>query len=95
LTKSAQAPELVYRDATGVERAVRFDGVDGNVLIDRKVAVTTFPKSQAQALRQSEALAKNGLRGRWEVPDEIQAARAERMFEKLGIENIDVRVVPQ
>jgi filamentous hemagglutinin len=64
-------------------------------LIDRKVSVTTFPKSQNQALRQSEALRQNGLTGRWEVPTESEAARARRMFVRLGIDNIEVKVVPR
>jgi filamentous hemagglutinin len=57
--------------------------------------VTTFPKSQRQALRQSSALSQNGLRGRWEVPTGAEAARARKMFTKLGITNIDVTVVPK
>ncbi len=47
-----------------------------------------------QALRQSQALEQNGLTGRWEFPTEAEAARAIKMFEKLGITNIDVKVVP-
>jgi hypothetical protein len=74
---------------------VRFDGEAPGVLIDRKLAVVTSPKAQSQALRQSAALRQNGLRGVWEVPDEAQAARARRMFATLGIDNIDVQVVPR
>jgi filamentous hemagglutinin len=88
VTRAGQAPELY---------GVRFDGFDdlAGVLIDRKVAVTTFAKSQRQALRQSEALARGGYRGLWEVPNSAQAARAQRMFSQLGISNIDVAVVPR
>lgn len=88
LTRAGQAPEL---------NGVRFDGFDARagVLIDRKLAVTTFPKSQQQALCQSEALAAGGYRGRWEVPTAAEAARATRMFRRLGVSNIDVSVVPR
>ncbi len=92
-TRLPQAPELSYVAEDGVSRPVRFDGLEDGVLIDRKVSVTTFPKSQSQALRQSQALSANGLRGRWEVPTAAEAIRAKRMFERLGITNIEVRVV--
>jgi filamentous hemagglutinin len=74
---------------------VRFDGESPGLLIDRKLAVVTTPKAMNQALRQSAALRQNGLRGMWEVPDAAQAARARNMFTRLGIDNIDVRVVPR
>jgi len=77
----------------GSNGLVKFDGLDGNVLIDRKRAVTTFPKSKNQALRQSQALLDNGLEGRWEVPSEAEARRALKLFEELGIQNISVRIV--
>lgn len=87
------APALTYRDPSGAQRTVRFDGVDGNVMIDRKLGVATYPKTEAQALRQAQALKQNGMRGRWEVPGESTAAVARRMFTRLGIDNIDVVVV--
>ena len=74
---------------------VKFDGVEGNILIDRKIAVTTFPKAYYQAFRQSQALKANGFLGRWEVPTQAQADRAMAIFKRLGINNITVRVVPQ
>jgi hypothetical protein len=53
--------------ATGLREAptvggVRFDGFDGDVLIDRKTAVTLTPKTKLQAMRQTKALADAGLR---------------------------------
>jgi hypothetical protein len=62
-------------------------------MIDRKKAVTTFPKSERQALRQSDALMQNGLTVVWEVPSEAEAARATRLLSKLNITNITARVV--
>jgi filamentous hemagglutinin len=86
-------PELEYRAADGSIRKVRFDGVEGRQMIDRKKAVTTFPKSERQAHRQSEALRQNGLTAVWEVPSDAEATRATRLLSKLGITNITVRLV--
>ena len=87
-TRLAQAPQL---------NGVRFDGFDemAGVLIDRKLSVTTFTKSMNQAVRQSQALSAGGYAGLWEVPTAAQAARAQRMFDQLGISNISVSVVPR
>lgn len=95
LTRNPRVPSLLYRDANGAIRRVRFDGVAGTVLIDRKLSITFYPKAQRAALRQSEALLQNGLTGLWEVPTEAEARRARNLFEKLGISNIDVKVVPE
>jgi hypothetical protein len=92
-TKAPQAPELEYRAADGSKQKVRFDGVEGRQMIDRKKAVTTFPKSERQALRQSEALRQNGLSAVWEVPSAAEATRATRLLSKLNIANITVRIV--
>jgi filamentous hemagglutinin len=92
-TRAPQAPEIDYTNAAGKTVPVRLDGQEGSVLVDRKISVTTYPKSQAQALRQSEALRQNGLTGQWEVPTTAEKMRADRMLQKLGIDNIEVRVV--
>jgi len=93
--RPGQAPQLTYVDEAGQIKKVRYDGIDGDVMIDRKVKVTTFPKSKDQALRQSLALKQNGLTGRWEVPTQTEANRATKMLENLGITNINVKVVPK
>jgi filamentous hemagglutinin len=90
VTRQAQAPSI-----PGKNGPVRFDGEASGTLIDRKLAVVTSPKAQNQALRQSAALRQNNLTGIWEVPDGAQAARARAMLTKLGIENINVRIVPR
>ena len=90
-TRKRQAP--IIEGPSG--NSVRFDGFDGLQLVDRKVAVTTFPKSKAQVLRQEEALRYNELTARWEVPTAAQAARARKLFRELNIQNISVIVVPQ
>lgn len=94
-TRSGQAPAIDRTLPDGTKRPVRFDGLDGNVLIDRKLSVMTRPKVKNQAMRQSQALKENGLTGRWEVPTETQARRAKKMFTELGIDNIEVKVVPE
>lgn len=93
-TKRSQVPVLDRTLPDGSKATVKFDGIDGNVLIDRKTRVTTFPKSKDQALRQSHALRENGYTGRWEVPNSAEATRARKMLEDLGITNIGVQVVP-
>ncbi len=92
-TKKPQAPEITYKKPNGSEGALRMDGQEAIQLIDRKISVTTFPKSKQQALRQSQALEQNGLTGVWEVPNAAEVARAQKMFNELGIKNIEVRVV--
>ncbi|MCM2263201.1 hemagglutinin [Ralstonia solanacearum] len=92
-TQSGQAPALERKMEDGSTRLVKFDGVDGDVMVDRKLSVVTTEKAKDQALRQSEVLSQNGLTGRWEVPTSQQAARAQKMFDELGIKNITVKVV--
>lgn len=76
-------------------KPVRFDGLDGDVLIDRKLSVVTTAKAKDQVVRQSKALSENGLTGHWEVPSEAQAKRAQKMLDELGVKNIEVKVVPE
>lgn len=93
LTTKGLAPALENVANNGKVNIVKFDGVDGNILIDRKLSVVTTDKSKDQAMRQSEALMQNDLVGRWEVSTQAQANRAVKMFEELGIKNIQIKVV--
>jgi hypothetical protein len=86
-----KAPRLSATDAEGTVTA-KFDGVDGGTMVDRKLSVTTFPKSERQMLRQSATAAENGYGVRWEVPTSAEQARAQKMVESLGVKNIDVQV---
>lgn len=86
-----KAPRLSATDAEGTVTA-KFDGVDGGTMVDRKLSVTTFPKSERQMLRQSATAAENGYGVRWEVPTAAEQARAQKMAESLGVKNIDVQV---
>ncbi|EKT4485220.1 hypothetical protein QEM02_005408 [Pseudomonas putida] len=92
-TQSGQAPALERIMPDGSSRLVKFDGVDGDILVDRKISVVTTSKSKDQALRQSDVLSQNGLTARWEVPTQAQANRAQKMFDELGIKNISVKVI--
>jgi hypothetical protein len=88
-----KAPQLTATDDTGTVTA-KFDGVDGHVMVDRKLSITTFPKSERQMLRQSATAAENGYGVRWEVPNQRHAARAQKMADSLGVKNVDVKVKP-
>nr|WP_238486023.1 hypothetical protein [Rahnella perminowiae] len=94
-TQKGQDPSIDRIDANGKSRPVRFDGIDGNVMRDRKKSVVTTQKAKDQALRQSDALKNNGMTGRWEVTTQTQANRAQKMFDDLGIKNIEVKVVKE
>ncbi len=67
--------------------------VAAQAMLTRKRVVVTTPKGRDQALRQAEALRQNGYVGRWEVPDERQAGRAQRLLREAGVRNIGVRVI--
>ncbi|MET7505945.1 polymorphic toxin-type HINT domain-containing protein [Streptomyces albidoflavus] len=94
-TQTKEVPALDYINLVGDTRQVRFDGFDeGNgVLIDRKLGIRTQEKTRRAAINQSMALEQNGYTGLWEVANQRAANRATRMFGRLGITNIDVRVV--
>jgi len=94
-TQKGQASSIDRIDADGKSKPVRFDGIDENVMIDRKISVVTTQKAKDQALRQSDALKNNGMTGRWEVTTQTQANRAQKMFDELGIKNIEVKVVKE
>ena len=93
ISGNSQAPSLKYLNKDGIEKTVRFDGIEDKILIDRKLAVVTTEKSKNQALRQSEALKQNAMIGRWEVPSKRELNRALSMFEELNIKNIGVKIV--
>ena len=53
LTRKPQALQVRYLDDNNNIQLVRFDGqtIDGKYILDRKLSVTTFPKSEGQVLR--------------------------------------------
>ncbi|MRS92476.1 hypothetical protein GJV04_20915 [Enterobacteriaceae bacterium RIT714] len=94
-TQKGQAPSIDRIDADGKSKPVRFDGVDGDIMVDRKISVITTQKAKDQALRQSDDFKNNGMTGRWEVTTQTQANRVQKMFDELGIKNIEVKVVKE
>ncbi|MFS0771577.1 hypothetical protein [Sphingomonas sp. 1P08PE] len=62
-------------------------------MIDRKWSVVDRPRSRAQILRQSEALAEHRSIGTWEVPTPVQKTKALKLLKQMNITNIHVKVV--
>lgn len=91
--RPGQAPTLTRTLQDGSTRPVKFDGVQGETLIDRKWSVSSRPRAKAQTLRQAEVLSQHRLPGVWEVPDKKQLFAARKMLKKLNITNIKVRIV--
>ncbi|WP_240886415.1 hypothetical protein [Sphingomonas sp. SFZ2018-12] len=91
--RPGQAPTLMRTLADGSQKPVKFDGVDGEYLVDRKFGVSGKPRAIAQILRQSEALAQNRQIGIWEVPTQLQKDKALKLLQKLNVRNIKFRIV--
>lgn len=91
--RSGLAPTLMRTLPNGKKRPVKFDGFQGDYMIDRKWSVVDRPHARAQLLRQSEVLAQHRLIGVWEVPTPAQKALAHKLFKKMNVTNIVVKVV--
>ncbi|RXD02529.1 hypothetical protein EQZ23_18075 [Sphingomonas sp. UV9] len=91
--RAGQAPTLMRTMADGSKRPVKFDGIQGDYMIDRKWSVVNRPRARAQILRQSEVLAQHRLIGTWEVPTPVQKAKALKLLKQMSITNIHVKVV--
>ena len=91
--RAGQAPTLMRTMADGSKRPVKFDGIQGDYVIDRKWSVRDMPRARAQILRQSEVLAEYRLIGTWEVPTPVQKIKALKLLKKLNVTNIHVKVV--
>jgi len=87
------APALMRTMPDGSKRPVKFDGVQGDYVIDRKWGVRDAPHARAQLMRQSKVLSEHRLIGTWEVPDVAQKAKALKLLKKMNVTNINVRVV--
>jgi hypothetical protein len=91
--RPGQAPTLMRTMPDGSKRPVKFDGIQGEYVIDRKWGVRDAPHARAQVLRQSQVLAEHRLIGIWEVPTPFQKAKALKLLKKMNVTNIKVRVV--
>ena len=61
--RPGQAPAIKRTMPDGSKRPVKSDGLQGDTLIDRSHGIRTQPHAVSQMLRQSQALAENGLIG--------------------------------
>jgi hypothetical protein len=93
--RPGQAPALMRTMPDGSKRPVKFDGIEGEYLIDRKFKVVNAPRARAQLLRQAEVLAQHRLIGTWEVPTSVQRTKALKLLKQMNVTNIKVRVVKQ
>jgi hypothetical protein len=92
-TRPNLAPALMRTMPDGSKRPVKFDGIRGEYVIDRKWKVVDAPHARAQVRRQTQALSEHRLMGTWEVRNERHRIKARKLFEKMGVHNIIVRVV--
>ncbi|HJO65945.1 MAG TPA: hypothetical protein QF469_11435 [Sphingomonas sanguinis] len=92
-SRPSQAPTLMRTMPDGSKRPVKFDGIQGDYVIDRKWSVRDAPRARAQILRQSEVLAQHRLIGLWEVPTSAQKTKALKLLKKMNVTNIHAKVV--
>ncbi|MGW2525360.1 hypothetical protein ACWC09_52275 [Streptomyces sp. NPDC001617] len=62
------------------------------MLIVWKLGVGTQEKTQRSAINQPMALEQYGYTGRWKLANRQATNQALRMFNKLGMSSIDVKV---
>lgn len=91
--RAGQAPVLRRTMPDGSKRPVKFDGVQGETLIDRKLKVVDRPRARDQLLRQAQVLREHRLVGVWEVTSPKMMYKARVMFKKYNVTNIRVRIV--
>ena len=91
--RRGQAPALTRTMPDGSKRPVKFDGIEGETLIDRKWKLVDAPRSRAQILRQSAVLAQHRLIGIYEVPTPAKRIKAIAILKKMNFTNIKVRIV--
>jgi hypothetical protein len=90
--RAGVAPALRYSDRSGL---VRFDGLDGRLLIDRKLSFYSTPKARLALDRASMAVRQNPFYSlRIEVPNMVQYKRGMRLLGEQGITNIRIGIVP-
>ena len=92
-SRPGQAPTLIRTMPDSSKRPVKFDGIQGDYVIDRKWKIVTAPRARSQISRQSEVLAQHLLVGVWEVPTPVQKIKALKLLKRMNVTNIKVRVV--
>ncbi|GIE77713.1 hypothetical protein Aph02nite_36630 [Actinoplanes philippinensis] len=90
-TRYGQAPQLEMPGADGKPVTAKFDGLEGNEIIDRKLNPRFTEKAVDQARRQAATAAYHGLTPVWELPDEAAMSAAIRFMSYAKISTIVVR----
>jgi hypothetical protein len=91
--RPGQAPTLMRTMPDGSKRPVKFDGIQGDYVIDRKWSIRDASRARAQLIRQSDVLSQHRLIGMWEVPSSAQKVKALKILKKMKVTNINVKVV--
>jgi hypothetical protein len=87
--RPGEAPYLVaFDDVSKTAKHVKFDGIDGRTLIDRKWGIRISPKSRAQVRSQATALRQNGMKARWEVPTEYLKRQFDILLREEGATDV-------
>ena len=93
--KKGFAPALTYQNPFGGRNVVKLDGQKGRTLIDRKLAFFSSSKGKLQLQRMSEAQRQNpSYKIRIEVPHVQALNRGITLLRQLGIQNINLKLVP-
>jgi len=97
-TQRGLAPSLLYDNPYSRTNIVRFDGLESQMLIDRKLSTFSTPKARKALLRQAEAIRQNpGYSLMYEVPTVSEKRRLQKLLasEQITSSSIRVRVVPR
>lgn len=89
--RPGHAPALMRTLADGTKRPVKFDGIDGKHLIDRKWNLTSRPNSKKQILRQDAVLREHGVHAIYELSTDQKVLTANKILNKLKTTNISTR----
>jgi hypothetical protein len=91
-SRRALAPQLEMPAADGSVVTAKFDGVDGNEIIDRKLNPRFTEKAVDLARRQAATAAYHGLTPVYEVPNEEALAAMNRFMKYAKVSTIVVRL---
>ena len=94
VTGRPMAPQLEMPALDGSTVTAKFDGIDGNEIIDRKLNPMFTVGAVDLARRQAATAAYNGFQAVWELPTEEAVAAANRFMDYAGISTIVVRMAP-
>lgn len=92
-SRPGRAPTLIRTMPDHSKRPVKFDGIQGDYVIDRKWKIVNAPRSRAQVVRQADVLAQHRLLGTWEVPTPAQKTKGLKLLKRMNVTNIKIRIV--